>query len=89
MNKPASPPGDKRLWGARFRSPLDPALMQLSRADASYFRHAPYDIEASDAHARELERAGILTAGERETIVAELASNNLREDNSHDSTGDA
>ena len=89
MNKPASPPGVKHLWGARYRSPPDPALMQLSRADASYFRHAPYDIEASDAHARELERAGILTAGERETIVAELASNNLREDNSHDSTGGA
>ena len=87
MNKPASPPGDKRLWGARFRSPLDPALMP--RAEASYFRHASYDIETSKAHARELERAGILTAGERETIVAELASNNLREDNSHDSTGGA
>ena len=64
--------GDKLLWGARFRSPPDPALLRLSRAEASYFRLAPYDIVACQAHARELERAGILAAAETGTIVAAL-----------------
>ena len=63
---------DKRLWGARFRSPPDPALMRLSRAEASYFRLAPYDIVSSQAHARELQRAGILDASETAAIVTEL-----------------
>ncbi len=65
---------DTRLWGARFRSPPDPALMRLSRADASYFRLAPFDILSSQAHARELQRAGILTDAETAAIVAELAA---------------
>ena len=66
--------GDKRLWGARFRTPPDPALMRLSRADAGYFRLVPYDIVSSQAHARELLRAGILTAAECDTIVADLGA---------------
>lgn len=65
---------DKRLWGARFRTPPDPALMRLSRAEGSYFRLAPYDIVSSQAHARELLRAGILSADECATIDAELAA---------------
>lgn len=60
------------LWGARFRVPPDVALMRLSRADSSYFRLAPYDIVSSQAHARELQRAGILTATEADTITTEL-----------------
>jgi argininosuccinate lyase len=64
---------DKMLWGGRFRSPPDPALLKLSRADSSYFRLAPYDIVACQAHARELQRAGILTEAETATIVAALA----------------
>jgi argininosuccinate lyase len=74
QHPPSVPPcgSDALLWGARFRAPPDPALMQLSRADATYFRLAPYDIVASRAHARELERAGLLTAAEAATISAEL-----------------
>src|SRR5207245_2259479 len=60
------------LWGARFRAPPDVALTRLSRSDSSYFRLAPYDIVSSQAHARELQRAGILTAAETETISTEL-----------------
>ncbi|MEP7083789.1 MAG: argininosuccinate lyase, partial [Betaproteobacteria bacterium] len=48
--------------------------MRLSRAEASYFRLAPYDIVSSQAHARELLRAGILTAAECEIIIAELGA---------------
>ncbi|MEP6701649.1 MAG: argininosuccinate lyase [Betaproteobacteria bacterium] len=65
---------DKMLWGARFRSPPDPALMRLSRAEPSYFRLAPYDILSSQAHARELQRAGILSDDETQTIDRELAA---------------
>jgi len=65
---------DKRLWGARFRSPPDPSLMRLSRAESSYFRLAPYDIVSSQAHARELQRAGILDAAETAAVVGELDS---------------
>jgi len=60
------------LWGARFRAAPDAALMDLSRGDASHFRLAPYDIVSSQAHARELERAGVLNADECAAIVAEL-----------------
>ncbi|MFC3676744.1 argininosuccinate lyase [Ferrovibrio xuzhouensis] len=61
-----------RLWGARFRTPPDPALMALSRSPASHWRLIPYDIISSMAHARELERAGLLTATERGDICAML-----------------
>src|SRR4051794_16326506 len=66
--------GPTRLWGARFRTPPDPSLMRLSRSDASHFRLVPYDLAASRAHARELERAGLLDAKEREAILAGLAA---------------
>ena len=62
----------KLLWGARFRTAPDPALMKLSRADASYFRLAGVDMLASQAHARELRRAGLLTAQECDTLAAML-----------------
>jgi argininosuccinate lyase len=63
---------DLRLWGARFRSGPHPDLMQLSRAEASYYRLVPYDLIASEAHARELQRANILTAAECETLIDAL-----------------
>ncbi len=60
------------LWGARFRAAPDPALMRLSRGDASHLRLVPYDVAASRAHARELERAGLLDAGETSATIAAL-----------------
>jgi argininosuccinate lyase len=63
---------DALLWGGRFRSPPDPSLMNLSRAAPSYFRLFVQDIAGSRAHARELERAGILDAGECKTIIGAL-----------------
>ena len=61
-----------RLWGARFRSPPSEALMNLSRAPATYFRLVPEDLQSSVAHARELMRAGILTEAETGEIIAAL-----------------
>jgi len=63
---------DTKLWGARFRSPPDPALMRLSSSPPSHYRLAPYDLVSSQAHARELERAGLLSNTECATIVAAL-----------------
>jgi argininosuccinate lyase len=62
----------KLLWGARFRTPPSEALMRLSRSDASHFRLLPYDIAASVAHARELQRAGILSPDEAAATVDAL-----------------
>jgi argininosuccinate lyase len=67
-----------RLWGARFRAGPDPALMRLSRSPQSHHRLIPYDITASMAHARELERAKLLTAEECKAICAALEA--MRDD---------
>ncbi|HEX2115508.1 MAG TPA: argininosuccinate lyase [Alphaproteobacteria bacterium] len=69
---------ETRLWGARFRAGPDPALMNLSRSPHHHHRLIPYDIAASIAHARELERAGLLTADECRTMIAALQT--LRDD---------
>ena len=63
---------ERRLWGARFRSAPDPALMRLSGSPASHYRLTPCDLVSSQAHARELRRAGLLTEAECATIVATL-----------------
>jgi len=54
----------QRLWGARFKSEPSVALKALSRSDPSFFRLVPYDLAGSRAHARELQRAGVLQADE-------------------------
>jgi argininosuccinate lyase len=63
---------DALLWGGRFRSPPDPAMMNLSRAAPSYFRLYPQDLTGSRAHARELNRAGILDDGETARVLAAM-----------------
>jgi argininosuccinate lyase len=62
-----------RLWGGRFKTGPAPELTRLSRSEASEWRQAAYDLAGSRAHARELERAGILDAGECAAILAEIA----------------
>ncbi|MFD1880600.1 argininosuccinate lyase [Paracoccus pacificus] len=52
------------LWGGRFASGPSAELTALSRSPASFFRLSPEDLAGSRAHARELERAGVLTADE-------------------------
>ncbi|MEO8303150.1 MAG: argininosuccinate lyase [Betaproteobacteria bacterium] len=65
---------DTKLWGARFRSKPDPALMRLSSSPASHYRLTAYDLVSSQAHARELTRAGLLTDAECRMIVDALAA---------------
>lgn len=61
-----------QLWGGRFKTPADPALLDLSRSPLNYFRMAPYDIAGSRAHAGELARAGILKNDELGQILETL-----------------
>ncbi|MFL9876955.1 argininosuccinate lyase [Herbaspirillum rhizosphaerae] len=63
---------ETRLWGARFRSAPDEALMNLSRGGMAHFRLTHFDIVSSQAHARELLRAKLLTEDECNAIVGKL-----------------
>ncbi len=60
------------LWGGRFASGPSPELSNISRAPASFFQLSPQDIAGSRAHARELERASVLTAPECTEILLAL-----------------
>jgi len=62
----------QRLWGARFKSEPSAALKALSRSDPSFFRLAPYDLAGSRAHARELQRAGILQPAELDRLLVAI-----------------
>jgi argininosuccinate lyase len=68
--KNSSSDSTERLWGGRFRAAPAPALTAFSRSDERFFRLAPYDLAGSRAHARELQRAGILDAGELSQLLA-------------------
>lgn len=60
------------LWGGRFSEPSDEDLRRLN--DSIEFDQALYaeDIEGSIIYARALAQAGVITAGEAETIVTGL-----------------
>jgi argininosuccinate lyase len=67
-----------RLWGARFKTGPSAALAALSRCPERYFRLTPYDLAGSRAHARELQRAGLLD--ESETLRTLEALDRIGED---------
>jgi len=63
---------DKKPWAGRFSEPTDSFVEAFTASvgfDRRLYRH---DIEGSIAHARMLARQGILTAEERDAIVAGL-----------------
>ncbi|WP_226571609.1 argininosuccinate lyase [Mangrovibacter yixingensis] len=62
----------ERLWGARFKSAPAASLSALSRSPEHYFSLAPYDLAGCRAHARELERAGLLTSSELSAMLAAI-----------------
>ena len=49
------------LWGGRFAGGPSEALAALSKSTHFDWRLAPYDLRGSQAHARVLHRAGLLT----------------------------
>ncbi|MFD6952280.1 argininosuccinate lyase [Nocardiopsis sp. TSRI0078] len=68
----ADQPEALRLWGGRFEGGPDQALARLSLSTHFDWRLARHDIAGSRAHARALHRAGLLTAGELERMLAGL-----------------
>ncbi len=63
-----------RLWGGRFESGPAEALARLSVSVQFDWRLAPYDLLASRAHARVLNRAGLLDESELDRLLAALDS---------------
>jgi hypothetical protein len=51
-----------KMWSGRFREPLDPIFESWQRSFPFDWRLVPYEVEASIAHARAIEAAGILTS---------------------------
>src|SRR5204862_559104 len=64
--------GPTRLWGGRFAGGPAEALARLSVSVQFDWRLAPYDLQASRAHARVLARAGLLDAEELGRMLAAL-----------------
>src|SRR5712664_3846933 len=61
-----------KMWSGRFRQPLDPEFEQWQRSFPYDRRLLPFELAASGAHARALERAGVLTPAELTSILTGL-----------------
>lgn len=61
-----------KLWGGRFTGGPAAALEALNASIGFDWRLAPYDLEASKAHARVLDRAGLLGPGELDRMLAAI-----------------
>ena len=59
----------KKLWGGRFTGKTDPLMEQFNASIAFDRQMWRADLRGSQAYARALERAGLLTAVEAEQIV--------------------
>ncbi len=66
------PDSSHKLWGGRFSAPTARAMDQLNRSIDIDFRLWPFDIQLSKAWASALQRAGVLTETERDTIRSGL-----------------
>jgi len=64
--------GDGPLWGGRFAKPPAPEAEAVSRSLSFDVRLAPQDVEASVAHVRALEDAGLLTGDEAAALEKAL-----------------
>ena len=61
-----------KMWSGRFRQPLDPAFERWQRSFPFDRILLPFELEASRAHARGLEHAGIVSSEELADIVRGL-----------------
>jgi argininosuccinate lyase len=61
-----------KMWSGRFRQPLDPDFEQWQRSFPYDHRLLPFELQASKAHARALQRAGVLTQDEHTKILTAL-----------------
>src|SRR5436309_3428106 len=62
------------MWSGRFREPLDPEFEKWQRSFPYDHRLLPYELAASAAHARALQRAGVLSQAELTLILDGLDS---------------
>jgi argininosuccinate lyase len=53
-----------KMWSGRFREPLDPAFEDWQRSLRFDWRLLPCEVAASQAHARALEKLGVLSQAE-------------------------
>jgi argininosuccinate lyase len=74
MSEHSGEQSEHRLWGGRFEAAPAQALWRVTRADPQHYRLIPYDIAGSIAHARQLERAGVLDAGETAALTHALGA---------------
>jgi len=62
------------LWGGRFSGKMDPEAWALNASIGFDYRLAPQDIQCSQAWAKALQKAGILTAQECQVLCEGLIS---------------
>lgn len=60
------------LWGGRFGSGPSFEMQRLSKSTHFDWRLVPYDVDATTAHARALEKRGLLSAEALTTVLAAL-----------------
>jgi len=61
-----------KMWSGRFQQPLDPVFERWQRSFMFDRCLLPYELEASRAHARALEHAGLLSSEELTEVVSGL-----------------
>ncbi|MBI4260544.1 MAG: argininosuccinate lyase [Actinobacteria bacterium] len=69
---PSPTAGDRPLWAGRFSAEPSEDAMAFTRSISFDIRLAPHDVRATQAHARALAAAGLLSSDESDTIVAAL-----------------
>src|SRR5260370_9529523 len=74
------------MWSGRFREPLDHTFEQWQRSFPFDWRLLPHEINASIAHARMIEAAGILTSDELLCMIEGLRAIGMRPEFSPDLT---
>ena len=62
-----------KMWSGRFRQPLDPEFEQWQRSFPYDQRLLPFELDASRAHARALEHAGVLSSEELAEVLDGLS----------------
>ena len=62
----------KKPWGGRFKSELDPVVLEYTRSVHLDRRLAPYDLQGSRAHVRMLAAQGIVSSEDEKRILEGL-----------------
>lgn len=73
MEAPPAPAPERKLWGGRFTGKTDPLMEKFNESLPFDKRMWAEDIRGSQAYAKALSKAGILTQEEATTIVAGLS----------------